>query len=202
MNRERFEALLVDKKILKKDSMRIMLAYRIAKAAHRQQERDDGGRYFEHPKRVALILIQEFNFLNPDMIIAALLHDTIEDTFIFGIGDDVSWSLKHIFGNDVMQFVLALSKEQCSEEEKIERDRKYFAAIEAANLQIQFIKCADRLDNLRDISHCTIQKKKHYLEETRKHFLPMVLKILPGAHEEMFLICARLEEEINEASSP
>lgn len=198
MNRERFKTLLFEKGILREDSMCIMFAYRIAKAAHQQQERDDGVRYFEHPRGVALILIEEFNSSDPDMIIAALLHDTVEDTFIFGVGDDACWSLKKTFGNNVMRFVLALSKERCSEEEKIERDRRYFAAIERADEKIKIIKCADRLHNLRDITHCTIQKKKHYLEETREHFLPMTRKMLPQVHEEMLQICTRLEEEINE----
>ena len=69
---DRFAARLIGKAT--DEQMRlIMKAYRFAKEAHRGQLRDGGGRYFEHPKAVALILMDEMKIMDKDMIIACLL---------------------------------------------------------------------------------------------------------------------------------
>jgi guanosine-3',5'-bis(diphosphate) 3'-pyrophosphohydrolase len=57
---------------------RIMAAYKTAKWAHRHQVRDCGGRYFEHVKTVALLLVRS-GVTDADVICAALLHDVVED---------------------------------------------------------------------------------------------------------------------------
>jgi GTP pyrophosphokinase len=57
---------------------RIMAAYKTAKWAHRHQVRDGGGRYFEHAKTVALLLVR-LRVKDADVICAALLHDVVED---------------------------------------------------------------------------------------------------------------------------
>ena len=58
---------------------RILLAYDMAKYAHRAQDRKDGTRYFEHPRKVALRLIDVFGLYHAAAVIAALLHDGYED---------------------------------------------------------------------------------------------------------------------------
>lgn len=54
-------------------------AYWMAKDGHRRQRRDDGERYFEHPRRVAAILIH-IGRQDTALIVTALLHDLVEDT--------------------------------------------------------------------------------------------------------------------------
>jgi (p)ppGpp synthase/HD superfamily hydrolase len=83
----------------------IMLAYKLAKYAHKGQERDNGERYFDHPKRVARLLIQEWEIYDHQMIIAALLHDIVEDTFMLDTDD-----IGVIFGERVSVLVDAVSK--------------------------------------------------------------------------------------------
>ena len=59
----------------------VMDAYRLSKYGHRGQKRDDGTRYFEHPRRVAKILLL-WGIYDHEMLIAALLHDIKEDSHI------------------------------------------------------------------------------------------------------------------------
>src|SRR5690349_9775501 len=70
-----------------RDLMLVEAAYVFAKHGHRAQFRKETDpetgkkvRYFEHPRRVALILIDEVRCVDPVMIMAALIHDCIEDT--------------------------------------------------------------------------------------------------------------------------
>ena len=58
LGRKNLEKIL-EKKLSSKYMDLVMLAYRLSKYGHRNQERDSGKRYFEHPKRVALILMKE-----------------------------------------------------------------------------------------------------------------------------------------------
>jgi (p)ppGpp synthase/HD superfamily hydrolase len=63
----------------------VKLAYCLAKFGHRAQLRKElvegkPTRYFEHVRRVSIILMDEMKIMDRDMIIAALLHDSIEDT--------------------------------------------------------------------------------------------------------------------------
>lgn len=65
---------------------RIMAAYKTAKWAHRHQYRDSGGRYFEHVKTVALLLVR-IGVNDADVICAALLHDVVEDCHTIAAAD-------------------------------------------------------------------------------------------------------------------
>lgn len=84
----------------------VKLAYTLAKFSHRAQFRkeiDNNGhqvRYFEHLRRVALILIDELEIIDPVIIISALLHDGIEDTV-----DLTPEMIEHCFGSDVVSIV-------------------------------------------------------------------------------------------------
>ena len=132
MNRARFEQLL-NLKMRPIDVKLVMKAYQDAKYAHgyENQKRDNGERYFEHPRRVALIVMRELEIYDPDMIIAALLHDTVEDTFSFGSKDEAYDRIKSDYNQRVATFVVALSKDPCQTlEEKAERDNRYFLGID------------------------------------------------------------------------
>ncbi len=209
MNREKFEQLLY-LKMRPVDVELVMDAYGDAKKGHghKNQVRDNGERYFEHPRRVALILMFDLEIYDLDMIIAAFLHDIVEDTFVFGRRDKAFKGIQRRYGKRVATFVLALSKEPCDQpEKKIERDHRYFEAITQEGPKTTILKLADRLDNLRDMHHCTIAKKRHYLEETRSHILPMALDAAYQTEGKMRLniltiygrmvsICQKIEDEI------
>lgn len=55
-------------------------AYRFAKKAHADQQRDDGTPYYHHPARVLKYLVQDFKITDVNVLKAALLHDVVEDT--------------------------------------------------------------------------------------------------------------------------
>src|SRR5271157_1116631 len=93
------------------DQLDVKLAYCLAKFGHRAQTRkeltEEGKptRYFEHVRRVSIVLMDELKIMDRDMIIAALLHDSLEDT------QDLSAELlEHCFGPNVVSIIKILSK--------------------------------------------------------------------------------------------
>lgn len=161
------------------DQLDIKLAYVLAKFGHRSQFRKeiiDGNhvRYFEHVRRVALVLIDEMKIMDHDMIIAALLHDSIEDC------DDLSPELlEHTFNTDIVSIIKLLSK--VPEDGYIER-----LSI-CNNWKALAIKACDRLDNLRSlmIPGTTIEFQKKQVLETKVKYFPLfdyMLTIAPKAY--------------------
>jgi (p)ppGpp synthase/HD superfamily hydrolase len=127
------------------------MAYLLAKKAHKGQVRKsevdvEGNplRYFEHPRRVAFSLFNEFGICSTDLICAALLHDVIEDA------DDVdlmSLLLPAVFCEDVTRLVRTVTK--APKAGYMERLNQ--AARDPALADALIIKAADRLDNLRTL---------------------------------------------------
>ena len=110
---------------------------------HAGQFRKDGTTpYVEHPKAVMRIVRDEFGIDDPEVLAAALLHDTIEDTTTDY--DD----LHARFGRNVADWVAVLTKDKRLPDAKRERD--YFAGLKKGPLQAKFCKIADSLHNLRD----------------------------------------------------
>jgi len=164
IGREKFEEI-IKQKLSPKDVGLVMLAYRLSKYGHRNQERDDGGRYFEHPKRVALILMNELKSFSKNVIIEALLHDIEEDSFILKNRD-----INLIFGKSVAGAIAILTKNKKREASF------YFKKIKKANKEVRIVKLADRLDNVRDMEVWNKERKQKYILETRKLILPWAYK--------------------------
>ncbi len=165
IGREEFENLL-RLKMTPENAKLVMKAYRLSKAGHREQEREDGTRYFEHPKAVALIIIKEFEIYDYEVIITALLHDEVEDTFIFGAGEEAFETIRDDFGKRVESFVRLLSKPPCEESKKAQRDCEYYNNLFSAPLEPRILKIADRIHNLRTLRYCDLQKQDRKLLET------------------------------------
>ena len=165
----------------------IMLAYRLSKYGHRDQARDDGERYFEHPKAVALILIDELQIYDAEMIIAALLHDLKEDTWMLEWRD-----IELIFGARVRELVHMLTKEP---ESSIKEKAEYLERIVVASEEARLIKLADRLHNVRTLSSCSPAKQARYLEETREFFIPLARATHPYLAEQIEKACAKITEQ-------
>lgn len=156
----------------------IELAYTLSKYGHRAQTRketDENGRpmrYFEHPRRVALILIDEARCARPEMVIAALLHDILEDT-----KDVTPEMLEHWFSSDVAMLVRMLSK--VPKEGYIDR------LLAFGDWRTLFIKACDRLDNLRSLS-CGSEEfqRKQVAETVRSYYglLDRLVAIVPPDH--------------------
>lgn len=103
----------------------INFAYDLSKEAHRPQKRETGERYFEHPRSVALILMDECKIKDPDIISAALLHDSVEDSSMFAKTSRPYSRWRHVarfrlgksFNPEVAEIVIALTKPQVDGEE-------------------------------------------------------------------------------------
>lgn len=144
----------------------IELAYTLAKFGHRAQvrkEMDSSGqpvRYFEHVKRVALVLIDEASFYDATTIISALLHDGIEDT-----RDLTPDMIEHAFGQDVVKIVKSVSKVP---------KEGYLQRLEAStDFRSYFVKLADRIDNVRSLGAASLAFQEKQLKETVEHYLPL-----------------------------
>jgi GTP diphosphokinase / guanosine-3',5'-bis(diphosphate) 3'-diphosphatase len=154
------------------DQLDIQLAYYLSKFGHRAQFRKeliDGKplRYFEHVRRVAIILIDEMQIIDREMIIAALLHDTLEDCV-----DLTPELLEHIFGSTVVSIVKLLSK--TPQEGYLDRLNN------CKNWKALAIKACDRLDNLRSlmVPGTSIEFQKKQIKETKEKYFPIFDKLI------------------------
>lgn len=124
---------------------RMFEAVAFAARVHQGQQRKDGVTpYVSHPFRVCLVVRCVFDIDDPDVLTAAVLHDTIEDTTTDY--DDIAEQ----FGPRVAHWVATLSKDKRLPDD--ERERLYAAGIAAGGWQVQVLKLGDIYDNLHDIS--------------------------------------------------
>lgn len=163
----------------------IKRAYKVSKRAHRGQKRASGEPYIQHCVAVAGILI-ELEVPIP-AVTAGLLHDTVEDTRI---------SLEHIkrdFGEEIASLVDGVTKltqlPRVSRRGKATKDvratkgelaketlRKTFLAM-GDDVRVVVIKLADRLHNMRTLSHLPPHKHKRIAEETLEIFAPLANRL-------------------------
>ncbi|MDB5080517.1 MAG: (p)ppGpp synthetase [Chloroflexi bacterium] len=154
MNRIKFEEILT-RYFIPSQIQLIMMAYRFSKYGHHGQSREGGGRYFEHPRQAALILLEQGVF-DHEIIIAALLHDVMEDSFI------LTWTdLEFIFGSRICAIVKVLTKEPGLPKEQ------YIPRLLGALPEAQVVKLADRLHNLTTLGACNRDKQVKQIKETR-----------------------------------
>jgi GTP diphosphokinase / guanosine-3',5'-bis(diphosphate) 3'-diphosphatase len=144
-------------------------AYVYAMKAHGTQTRASGDPYFSHPLEVAAILTDLK--LDDATIVAALLHDTIEDT------EATRAEIDHIFGPEIGALVEGLTKlkrlELVSREAKqAENLRKLLLAI-ADDVRVLLIKLADRLHNMRTLEFVPPTARRRIAEETLDIYAPL-----------------------------
>jgi len=150
-------------------------AYDLAKYGHREQFRDSGEQYFEHCRETALILMDELEIFNPDLIIAALLHDMLEDNFLL-----TPARIALIFGDRISEMVSTLTKPKKTDKRFTadrERHEFYFRQIGRAAAEVKVLKLCDRLHNLRTLDQCAPEKRQRKLLETRQRYLPLLIDI-------------------------
>lgn len=152
-----------------------------AKRVHAGQLRESGEPYYIHPEAVAK-LVMEMG-MDADSVIAALLHDVVED------GDHVTIEdIERGFGPEVAKLVDGVTKLTISgkqtyitkKQEQAENLRKLFLAI-AADVRVVIIKLADRLHNMRTIAYCTPYKRVRKAKETLDVYAPLAHRFGMGA---------------------
>ncbi len=147
-------------------------AYNISKYGHRNQKRDQGGRYFEHPKSVAIVVAKELSIIEPTAIAMALLHDILEDSFVLS-----SSGLEKMFGTRIASGVQVLSKNGSLE---------YY--LDGLNMCLDdivlIVKFADRLHNLRTMAGVQQEKRVRKIAETKNHYLPLLKRRIQDSPKE------------------
>lgn len=154
------------------DKVWIKKAYDFAKTAHEGQKRASGEPYFNHVFEVSKILA-DFG-VDTKTIIAGLLHDTIEDTSV------TEEDIEKEFGEDVLFLVNGVTKlgkvKYRGEQRHVESLRKFFVAM-AEDARVIIIKLADRLHNVRTLSHIPADKAKRIALETIEIHAPMANRL-------------------------
>src|SRR3954468_19036635 len=136
-------------------------AYVYAMTAHGKQFRASGDPYFAHPLEVAAILTELK--LDVPTIVTALLHDTVEDTYV--TIEDVTEN----FGEEISNLVDGVTKlsqlELFSERTKqAENFRKLMLAL-SNDIRVLLVKLADRLHNMRTLSHIKSPEARHRIAQ-------------------------------------
>ena len=151
-------------------------AHKIAEKAHSGQFRKSGEPYISHPLSVALILAELK--LDYFCIVAAILHDCIEDTSV--TKDDVSDQ----FGEQVAHIVEGVSKltnlEFTSSTQKQAQNFQKLILAMSKDMRVMIIKLADRLHNMRTIDSMSEEKKIHKAKETSELHVPIAKRL--GLH--------------------
>ncbi|HKY02219.1 MAG TPA: bifunctional (p)ppGpp synthetase/guanosine-3',5'-bis(diphosphate) 3'-pyrophosphohydrolase [Burkholderiales bacterium] len=155
------------------DLRRIEEAYHFSDAAHQGQFRNSGEPYISHPIAVAEIL-SEWQ-LDSQTLIAALLHDVVEDTNISK--QDIS----ERFGKSVAELVDGVSKLdriefQTQQDAQAENFRKMLLAM-ARDVRVILIKLADRLHNMRTLDAVRPDKRRRIARETMEIYAPIASRL-------------------------
>ena len=144
-------------------------AYVYAMRAHGTQKRDSGDPYLSHPLEVAAILTDLK--LDDATIVAAVLHDTIEDTAA------TREEIDQIFGPEIGGLVEGLTKlkrlDRVSKRAaQAENFRKLLLAV-VQDVRVLLVKLADRLHNMRTLKHVSLDKRRRIGEETLEIYAPL-----------------------------
>ncbi len=157
----------------KDESERIRRAFVFAYKAHSSQKRKSGEPYIIHPIATAQILTELE--VDADTLVAALLHDTVEDTQV------TIELITEVFGEDVALLVDGVTKlgriaYSSREEQQAENMRKMFLAM-AKDIRVILIKLADRLHNMRTMKHQNPERQKEIAKETLDIYAPLAHRL-------------------------
>jgi GTP diphosphokinase / guanosine-3',5'-bis(diphosphate) 3'-diphosphatase len=167
----------LEKKIKARDNLNTSLikkAYVFAYNAHKKQKRKSGESYIIHPVSVAEMICELEG--DQDSIIAALLHDTIEDTKI------TAFDIQDQFGKEISYLVESMTKVSKLQALplKIERSIDAFFQIllsTSKDLRVLCIKLVDRLHNMRTIEFHTTERQQAIAHETLEIYVPIAYHI-------------------------
>ncbi len=170
---EELKELLHSQNRSESDIADIVRAFEFARRLHEGQYRISEEPYIVHPVEVAKILTELK--ADKDSIIAAFLHDILEDT------DTKPEEIEQNFGADVLKLVQGVTKLgkyqfKSKEERQAENFRRMFIAM-AQDIRIIFLKLADRLHNMRTLGYMAANKQKRIAQETLDIFAPLANRL-------------------------
>lgn len=165
------------------DLRKIRYAYYFAEEAHSGQTRGSGLPYITHPLAVARILVELK--MDDDSVIAALLHDTIEDC------ESVTFEkIEHLFGPDVAGLVEGVTKlklkapdtdnareRKAAETHRAAESLRKMLLAMAKDVRVMVIKLADRLHNMRTLDGLKPEKRIRISQETVDIYAPLAARL-------------------------
>lgn len=160
------------KRVSAMDMVRIRNAFELAKEAHAGQIRKSGEPYIIHPIAVATIVAEEL-MLGANPVIAAFLHDVVEDT---------SFTLDYIrqhFGDDVAFLVSVVTKKDTNQYEISKQVDNYKQMLNSIHYDIRalLVKLADRLHNMRTLGSMPPNKQMKIAGETDFFYAPLANRL-------------------------
>ena len=161
----------IEKKKLDVDIEKIKLAFSFAEEAHIGQFRQSGDNYILHPVQVSKIIIDMG--MDTDSIIAGILHDIVEDTYIT-IAD-----IEYNFGKSVANLVdgvTKLKKLPNGTKQQDESIRKMILAM-SKDIRVIIIKLADRLHNMKTLNFVPEEKQIRVSKETLAIYAPLAHRL-------------------------
>lgn len=168
--------LLIQKYLPEEQIKRLKQAYLVARDAHEGQTRSSGEPYITHPVAVACILAEMR--LDYETLMAALLHDVIEDT------PATYQDMEQLFGKSVAELVEGVSKLdklkfRDKKEAQAENFRKMIMAM-VQDIRVILIKLADRTHNMRTLGSLRPDKRRSIARETLEIYSPLAHRL--GIH--------------------
>lgn len=163
------------------DMLRIRRAFEFARKAHAGQKRKSGAPYIIHPLAVARIVAEELQLgVNP--VIAAFLHDVVEDT------EYTAEDVKTRFGTDVAYLVRVVTKQKKQQYETSKQVDNFKQMLDSLHYDIRaiLIKLADRLHNMRTLDSMRPDKQMKIAGETDYFYAPLANRLgLYGIRREL-----------------
>lgn len=162
----------MEKRVSTEEMERIHEAYELAREAHAEQKRKSGEPYIIHPIAVASIVAEELK-LGANPVIAAFLHDVVEDTNY--TMDDI----RQRFGDDVAFLVSVVTKKSTGNYEISKQVDNYKQMLNSIHYDIRalLVKLADRLHNMRTLGSMPPHKQMKIAGETDFFYAPLANRL-------------------------
>lgn len=181
MNRKIFFEMLANAGVSNQGLLEMQLAYWLAKGGHRFQVRDDGTRYFEHPRDVVTLMIKR-GYTNPYMLVLGKLHDVPEDTTV------PPDAIVRIHGLQMWSDLCVLSKKIPIFDPKtgelqghhVKTKDEYYGGLAQGSRPVKIVKGFDRFQNQESMTEgWPIERQKEKALETRALIIPFVKEVDP-----------------------
>ncbi len=154
------------------DMVRLRHAFEFAREAHSKQKRKTGEPYILHPIAVANIAANEIN-LDVNSVIAAFLHDVVEDT------PHTIDEIEKLFGEDVAFLVRVVTKQKKEKYEMSKQLDNFKQMLNSVQYDIRalLVKLSDRLHNMRTLSSMSTAKQMKIAGETDYFYAPLATRL-------------------------